>query len=106
MIRMTKRLLDRQKGSERLTAAAYADRPHGGRSSARLERQVVALEVGGSSPLGHPTGDGRDHRRLALAPLAQWQSNGLLIRRFWVRIPGGALANRLVSGPLRRERRC
>ena len=28
---------------------------HGGRSSARLERQVVALEVGGSSPLGHPT---------------------------------------------------
>jgi hypothetical protein len=28
--------------------------PHGGRSSARLERQVVALEVGGSSPLGHP----------------------------------------------------
>jgi hypothetical protein len=26
----------------------------GGRSSARLERQVVALEVGGSSPLGHP----------------------------------------------------
>ena len=24
------------------------------------------------------------------APLAQWQSNGLLIRRFWVRIPGGA----------------
>jgi hypothetical protein len=23
------------------------------------------------------------------APLAQWQSNGLLIRRFWVRIPGG-----------------
>src|SRR5437868_14637067 len=30
--------------------------PHGGRSSARLERQVVALEVGGSSPLGHPVG--------------------------------------------------
>ena len=27
---------------------------HGGRSSARLERQVVALEVGGSSPLAHP----------------------------------------------------
>ncbi len=27
----------------------------GGRSSARLERQVVALEVGGSSPLAHPT---------------------------------------------------
>src|SRR5437868_11585340 len=25
------------------------------------------------------------------APLAQWQSNGLLIRRFRVRIPGGAL---------------
>jgi hypothetical protein len=33
---------------------SYADRSHGGRSSARLERQVVALEVGGSSPLGHP----------------------------------------------------
>src|SRR5206468_9375839 len=27
------------------------------------------------------------------APLAQWQSNGLLIRRFWVRIPGGAPPN-------------
>jgi hypothetical protein len=25
-----------------------------------------------------------------IALLAQWQSNGLLIRRFWVRIPGGA----------------
>ena len=25
------------------------------------------------------------------APLAQRQSNGLLIRRFWVQIPGGAL---------------
>src|SRR3954453_15436978 len=31
----------------------------------------------------------------ALAPLAQWQSNGLLIRRFWVRIPEGALQERL-----------
>ena len=29
--------------------------PHGGYSSARLERQVVALEVGGSSPLTHPS---------------------------------------------------
>jgi hypothetical protein len=71
----------------------------------------VALEVGGSSPLGHPTGavarspekappgpcgarlvacpeqKSRSHRR---APLAQRQSNGLLIRRFRVRIPGGA----------------
>jgi hypothetical protein len=28
--------------------------------------------------------------RLRHAPLAQWQSNGLLIRRFRVRIPGGA----------------
>ena len=30
------------------------------------------------------------HSLLRYAPLAQWQSNGLLIRRFWVRIPGGA----------------
>ena len=28
--------------------------PHGGRSSAWLERQVVALKAGGSSPLDHP----------------------------------------------------
>jgi hypothetical protein len=28
--------------------------PHGGRSSAWLERQVVALKAGGSSPLAHP----------------------------------------------------
>ena len=33
---------------------------HGGRSSARLERQVVALEVGGSSPLGHPESPAAD----------------------------------------------
>lgn len=26
---------------------------------------------------------------LRLGPLAQWQSIGLLIRRFWVRVPGG-----------------
>jgi hypothetical protein len=72
----------------------------GGRSSARLERQVVALEVGGSSPLGHPKFEHRQvlgecegrspMLRPSNAPLAQWQSNGLLIRRFWVRIPGGA----------------
>ena len=37
---------------------------HGGCSSARLERQVVVLEVGGSSPLSHPTGrDGGPPRR-------------------------------------------
>jgi hypothetical protein len=35
-------------------AVAYTPLSHGGRSSARLERQVVALEVGGSSPLAHP----------------------------------------------------
>lgn len=34
--------------------AWHNEAPHGGRSSARLERQVVALEVGGSSPLDHP----------------------------------------------------
>ena len=85
---------------------AYAAHPHGGCSSARLERQVVALEAGGSSPLSHPMDDGgHPLRRVAAvahtasavvdcttrAPLAQWQSNGLLIRRFWVRIPGGVL---------------
>ena len=55
----------------------------------------MALKAGGSSPLDHPN----KHRAcgckvvclVGLAPLAQWQSNGLLIRRFWVRIPGGAL---------------
>ncbi len=31
---------------------------HGGRSSARLERQVVALEAGGSNPLDHPKASG------------------------------------------------
>ena len=98
---------------------AYAAHPHGGCSSARLERQVVALEAGGSSPLSHPTNDGgHPLRRVAAvahiasavvdcttrAPLAQWQSNGLLIRRFWVRIPGGVLEKHqqgpgLRSGP-------
>jgi hypothetical protein len=113
----------------------------GGRSSAWLERQVVALEVGGSSPLGHPQSSlslarphlmpgtstprprlvSRDRRgvtprvlphqhhylgpylsadipdaprarmlRLSRASSSIWQSNGLLIRRFWVRVPGGA----------------
>lgn len=40
----------------RLSSRTVYDHPpcHGGRSSARLERQVVVLEVGGSSPLGHP----------------------------------------------------
>ena len=41
-------------GSGHSPRLSYAERSHGGRSSARLERQVVALEVGGSSPLGHP----------------------------------------------------
>ena len=46
-------------------------------------------EVGGSTPLGHPK---------PLASLAArasssiWQSIGLLIRRFWVRVPGGVPA--------------
>src|SRR5450756_215899 len=26
---------------------------------------------------------------VSVGPLAQWQSSGLLIRRFWVRVPGG-----------------
>ena len=82
---------------------------HGGRSSARLERQVVALEAGGSSPLAHPNPDrwcpGRPcvpytARPLlgADAPLAQRQSSGLLIHWFWVRIPGGAPRS-VCSGP-------
>jgi hypothetical protein len=28
------------------------------------------------------------------APLTQWQSDGLLIRKFWVQVPGGALCGR------------
>lgn len=32
---------------------------HGGRSSVRLERQVVALKVAGSNPVGHPTSRAR-----------------------------------------------
>ncbi len=64
----------------------------------------MVAEVGGSSPLGHPLAPrlrpggllfplGRAPtgiRYARSAPLAQWQSNGLLIRRFRVRIPGGA----------------
>ena len=38
----------------------------GGRSSARLERQVVALEVGGSSPLGHPNAPSLPSRKSGL----------------------------------------
>ncbi len=61
-----------------------------------VERQVVVLDVAGSNPVGHPSrewlpvllGSGAPHGEIA--PLAQRQSNGLLIRRFWVRIPGGA----------------
>ncbi len=67
----------------------HAGQAHGGRSSVRLERQVVILDVGGSNPLGHPAEAPVVWRG---APLAQRQSNGLLIRRFRVRIPGGALA--------------
>src|SRR3954447_12822603 len=65
-----------------------------------VERQFVVLDVAGSSPVGHPnrtvggtqvplhcSGPGFC---LGDAPLAQRQSNGLLIRRFWVRNPGGA----------------
>ena len=64
-----------------------------------VELQFVVLAVAGSSPVGHPGPSGHNvvgrswcslHCRLATAPLAQWQSNGLLIRRFWVRLPGGA----------------
>ena len=67
----------------------------GGRSSIRLEHQVVVLGVGGSNPLGHPK-FGRSARKRAAGRIALgrasssiWQSNGLLIRRFGVRVPGG-----------------
>jgi hypothetical protein len=63
----------------------------------------VVLEAGGSSPLGHPT----DSAVIAIARLNRasssiWQSNGLLIRRFGVRVPGGPPTNALVrcSAPL------
>ena len=64
-----------------------------------VERRDVAPEVAGSSPVGHPQqyDEWRGPRCLGQptsqrfqAPLAQRQSNGLLIHRFWVRIPGGA----------------
>ena len=53
------------------------------------ERQVVVLDVAGSNPVGHPNYSSLVAKKQH-APLAQWQSNGLLIHRFWVRIPGGA----------------
>src|SRR3954466_16047885 len=65
-----------------------------------VERQFVVLDVAGSSPVGHPNrAVGGTQVPLHCsgpgfcpgdAPLAQRQSNGLLIRRFWVRNPGGA----------------
>src|SRR5690606_41707156 len=47
------------------------DGSRGGRSSARLERQVVALEVGGSSPLGHPTAAAPAPRGAAVSSVEQ-----------------------------------
>src|SRR3954469_2596173 len=44
-------------------------------------------QLGGTQVPLHCSGPGS---RLGDAPLAQRQSNGLLIRRFWVRNPGGA----------------
>jgi len=57
----------------------------------------VVLGVGGSSPLGHPKPEG-PVARLRRASSSIWQSNGLLIRRFGVRIPGGPPANPQVEG--------
>jgi hypothetical protein len=82
-----------------------------------VELQFVVLEVAGSSPVDHPgpsglladgvatagVGDAAGpslHCGSAIAPLAQWQSNGLLIRRFWVRVPGGALTKDQLSGKI------
>ena len=57
-------------------------------------RAIPAPRTAGPSgrllAVGGTRGPPADAGRLATAPLAQRQSNGLLIRRFWVRIPGGA----------------
>src|SRR6476620_5598077 len=59
-------------------------------------RLITTTIACGGAGTHHP-GRMRDPRRATAgrvappAPLAQWQSNGLLIRRFRVRIPGGAL---------------
>ena len=45
-------------GWQSVPAIVVCCRLHGGCSSARLERQVVILDVGGSSPLSHPTVNG------------------------------------------------
>jgi hypothetical protein len=61
-----------------------------------VEHQVVILRVAGSSPVGHPRNKRAPRQatnvaaRTTHASLAQRQSNGLLIRRFSVRIRGEA----------------
>ena len=54
------RMSGRVSDSGRRDCSSMILASHGGRSSARLERQVVALEVGGSSPLGHPESPAAD----------------------------------------------
>src|SRR5262245_25096616 len=65
-------------------------------------RRILAHEraapPGRSAGCREPAGEGRLlPSPVHLAPLAQRQSNGLLIRRFWVRIPGGALFRCVLS---------
>ncbi len=95
-------------------------RLHGGRSSAG-RASVCGTEGRGFEPRRSPEKvmcaarwGGTHHERIFcsiqrpervqsrgyIAPLAQRQSNGLLIRRFWVRNPGGAPKKTQVRGHL------
>ena len=62
----------------------------------------MVLEAGGSSPLGHPIPIGpMAVARLRRASSSTRQSNGLLIRRFGVRIPGGPPSDERCSSAAR-----
>ena len=99
--RVAARRFDRWKSPSRVADCAPS---HGGRSSVG-RAPVCGTGCRGfesrRSPQG-PSGPrvvgrwcGSLHCRTATsAPLAQWQSNGLLIRRFRVRVPGGARSRR------------
>ena len=69
---------------------------------ATLARLVVAVAQLVRAPRCGRGRRGFESPRSPQAPLAQWQSNGLLIRRFWVRIPGGAPVESTLSGLLLR----
>src|SRR3954464_9534025 len=76
-------------------------------TSARVAKKKGLIRTTGRKHTAPPsTSPVRDGRRgtpsrvggCTWAPLAQWQSNGLLIRRFRVRIPGGALPDDSLTG--------